>query len=245
MRNPMVQPLKACLVMALALIVMSASAENPPMPPERPAAFRLRAGMPAATPSPSASALVPEKGYCLAMLARLGIEAAPAVQDPNARPQCQIREPVRLSSIRSKARGGGLIRLPDNPLLACAFASAFGEWIGSTAAPLLEARLGSPLAEIRTGPGYDCRTINRSASGKTSAHATGEAIDMDRFTLADGRVFLVGTAGEAADALAAMRRSGCGWFTTVLGPGADPAHASHIHVDVMRHGKSGSYRICQ
>jgi hypothetical protein len=37
----------------------------------------------------------------------------------------------------------------------------------------------------------------------------------------------------------------CGWFTTILGPGSDPAHADHLHVDIQQHGSSDRYRICQ
>jgi hypothetical protein len=42
-----------------------------------------------------------------------------------------------------------------------------------------------------------------------------------------------------------MRRAACGWFTTLLGPGSDAAHADHLHFDVLRHGASDDYRICE
>jgi hypothetical protein len=42
-----------------------------------------------------------------------------------------------------------------------------------------------------------------------------------------------------------MRQASCGWFTTVLGPGSDAAHAEHFHFDILRHGASDTYRICQ
>src|SRR2546422_709012 len=45
--------------------------------------------------------------------------------------------------------------------------------------------------------------------------------------------------------VAAIRVAACGWFTTVLGPGSDAAHADHMHVDIMQHGSSDRYRICQ
>ena len=45
--------------------------------------------------------------------------------------------------------------------------------------------------------------------------------------------------------LMALRVSACGYFTTVLGPGANAAHAEHYHFDLGMHGKSGSYRICE
>ena len=43
----------------------------------------------------------------------------------------------------------------------------------------------------------------------------------------------------------ALRISACGYFTTVLGPGANAAHAEHYHFDLGLHGKSGNYRICE
>ena len=43
----------------------------------------------------------------------------------------------------------------------------------------------------------------------------------------------------------AQRTAACGWFTTVLGPGADAFHADNMHLDLERHDASGKYRICQ
>ncbi|HKD27934.1 MAG TPA: extensin family protein [Xanthobacteraceae bacterium] len=43
----------------------------------------------------------------------------------------------------------------------------------------------------------------------------------------------------------AVRSAACGWFTTVLSPGADAAHTDHLHVDMAQHGTRDRYRICQ
>jgi uncharacterized protein len=43
----------------------------------------------------------------------------------------------------------------------------------------------------------------------------------------------------------AIRVAACGWFTTMLGPGSDAAHGDHMHVDILQHGSSDRYRICQ
>ena len=47
----------------------------------------------------------------------------------------------------------------------------------------------------------------------------------------------------AKDLRDGLRMSACERFTTVLGPGSDGHHESHIHLDIAerRHG----YRICQ
>ena len=40
-----------------------------------------------------------------------------------------------------------------------------------------------------------------------------------------------------------IRKAACPHFTTVLGPGSDPYHGDHFHVDVLQ--RKGGYRICQ
>jgi hypothetical protein len=40
-----------------------------------------------------------------------------------------------------------------------------------------------------------------------------------------------------------MRQSACTRFTTVLGPGSDRDHETHLHVDLAE--RRGGYRICQ
>ena len=63
--------------------------------------------------------------------------------------------------------------------------------------------------------------------------------------LADGRSVPAATPKEEpGSALNSMRTAACGWFMTVLGPGSDPVHEDHLHVDVEPHGASGRYRIC-
>ena len=42
----------------------------------------------------------------------------------------------------------------------------------------------------------------------------------------------------------AARQSACGAFMTVLGPGADAAHANHLHVDIQQR-RAKSSRFCQ
>jgi hypothetical protein len=101
--------------------------------------------------------------------------------------------------------------------------------------------------EIETGPGYACRTQDRIAGAKISAHAKGLAVDFVSITLADKRRILVErqTGADEASYFRAIRTAACGWFTTVLGPGADAFHANNMHLDVEQHGSSGSYRICE
>src|SRR5215207_8838679 len=94
---------------------------------------------------------------------------------------------------------------------------------------------------------FECRNRNHAASGKLSAHATGLAVDVAGFDLANGDHLLVTEATDQAQVgvLRTLRTGACGWFTTILGPGTDAAHATHWHLDIMKHGSSEYYRICQ
>jgi hypothetical protein len=66
------------------------------------------------------------------------------------------------------------------------------------------------------------------------------------FALEHRRTATIGTfAPETAEARfqAAVREGACRYFTTVLGPGSDPEHATHLHLDLR--DRRGGYRICQ
>jgi hypothetical protein len=48
------------------------------------------------------------------------------------------------------------------------------------------------------------------------------------------------TAPDAeAEFLTAVRKSACGPFTTVLGPGSDSYHATHFHLDLAQRRTAG------
>jgi hypothetical protein len=140
-----------------------------------------------------------------------------------------------------------MVRLTEQPVVACRFATSFGQWLGELVAPVIVGTLNTEIKTIRTGPGFECRNRNRAAIGKLSAHAEGLAIDIAAFELTNGSTVRIKPDGTTPPnpALAALRTAACGWFTTVLGPGSDSAHADHLHLDVQQHGSSDRYRICQ
>jgi len=240
-------PRARCLVSALAALALGVSAasvravaDEPPLPPPRPAELSTP-GKPPPEPSPPAP-----KGdaasTCLAKLVADGAEAATA--PPVSAEGCGIDAPIRLSSIIAD---GGAVSLPDRPLVACEFAAVLADYVRLIVAPLGQAMLHAKVAEIETGPGYACRTQDRIAGAKISAHAKGLAVDFVAMTLADKRRILVvrQTGADEASYFRAIRTAACGWFTTVLGPGADTFHANNMHLDIEQHGSSGSYRICE
>ncbi|HEX2725887.1 MAG TPA: extensin family protein, partial [Beijerinckiaceae bacterium] len=71
------------------------------------------------------------------------------------------------------------------------------------------------------------------------------AIDISGFDFGRKNVQIGDHPAETAPALfqAAIRSQACAYFTTVLGPGSDAAHATHLHLDLR--GRKGNHRICQ
>jgi hypothetical protein len=245
--------------LAAALLVLGAAAGSAaPLPPGRPSEFGRGGTTPPAPPSPplpvpptapappTVTPAPPDTG-CLEALRAAGATAEVAAQPKPGDASCQIENPVRLTAIAMPG-GKGAVAVPEGPVVACRFARPFADWLGGIAAPVLGAARGAPLKAVRTGPGFECRSRNRQGGEKPSAHGLGLAIDIASFEFAAGPVLAIKADGHSdADAagLAAIRQAACGWFTTVLGPGADPYHADHLHLDIQLHGSSDRYRICQ
>jgi hypothetical protein len=182
---------------------------------------------------------------CLAALRTSNVEFE-TVATPVSNGTCQVDMPVRLLAVLTPR---GRVMLPDKPTLNCRFARQFALWLSDAGAAVVSARMNTTLAKVSTGPGYECRGRNGDASAKLSEHAFGNAVDITTIVTADGRTFLVSDAvvtnSAAFPLLRGLRTTACGYFTTVLGPGANAAHASHFHFDMGLHGKSLSYRVCQ
>ncbi|MDQ7248094.1 extensin-like domain-containing protein [Dongia sedimenti] len=164
---------------------------------------------------------------------------------PVAEGDCGIALPVRL---RSVAIDGNDIAFGAEPVLDCRMAVRLADWIGNVVEPLARHHLGSGLAAIETGPGYVCRKRNNAATGKLSEHAKGNAVDIAAFAVRDGRRIAVRPEDRpplpVTTFLAAVRSTACGYFLTVLGPGADASHAEHLHLDLAPRGETG-FRICE
>ncbi|WP_421695684.1 extensin family protein [Aestuariivirga sp.] len=208
---------------------------TPPTPQQRPPEG------PPAVPAPAATV----DAGCLSQLknAGIGFESAQQATD---KPNCHIGTPVELFSVVS---AGGNIALPERPLLNCKFALQFSLWLTDAAAPGVIAKEKSRLAKVATGPGFDCRGRNGDTTAKISEHASGNAVDITSITLEDGTNIQVASASDASSAsyqlLRGLRTTACGYFSTVLGPGSNAAHATHFHFDMGLHGKSANYKICE
>lgn len=159
---------------------------------------------------------------------------------------CGIQDPVKITAIVQPDK---TISLPSQPMLSCRFALRLAIWLADVGAPIIQSFQKAPLEAISSGPGYICRNRYNRKNGKLSEHAYGNAIDINGFLLAGGKRIAVSKSTDGTDIqkrmLMALRISSCGYFTTVLGPGANAAHKNHFHIDLGKHGRTWNYRICE
>jgi hypothetical protein len=128
-------------------------------------------------------------------------------------------------------------------MVTCDAADALNMWIASSVQPTAQAVYGQRVVAFKVAASYACRPRNNVRGAKLSEHGQGDAIDIAAFTLADGREVTVLTNyyGTAQDQrfLRRVRAQACGVFHTVLGPGSDPYHRDHIHLDRQRLRRNG------
>jgi len=176
------------------------------------------------TPSPAAQA-------CFADLGASSANFSP-LPDQYYGAGCSTVASVRLASLKSDRAD---LRLGGLGPMTCPLADTLAGWARYGVDRAAQQILGSPLVKIETMGTYSCRNI--AGSPRRSAHATGNAIDVSGFVLADGRRITV--AGNWADKSPAVQRffttihtSACKRFGTVLSPAYNAAHYDHLHLEV-------------
>lgn len=173
----------------------------------------------------------PEVRACLADLgaAKAGFSPLP---DKYYGAGCSTLGTVQLSSLKSDDAKLALTNLGP---VTCPLAETFAGWARFGADRAAQQILGSPIVKIETMGSYNCRNV--AGSGRRSAHATANAIDVSGFVLADGRRITV--SGNWNDQSPKVRRffqaihaSACKRFGTVLGPAYNAAHRDHLHLEL-------------
>ncbi|WP_296716854.1 extensin family protein [Erythrobacter sp.] len=161
---------------------------------------------------------------CRAVLERSGVTHA--VLDPAGEGACARPDRTRLTDYPLA---------PDTPPVTCPAAAALELWRSKTLTPAAQEILGTGIARIEHLGAYSCRRTYGSAEGPWSEHATANAIDIAAFVLDDGRrISLIADwdgEGEEARFLRRARDGACQWFSTVLSPDYNAAHADHFHLD--------------
>lgn len=218
-----------------------------PLPVPRPARPRVSlatAQPPEVRPLPDLiepASPLPQPAEPSACQLRLAEIAAIRLQPPLTGPgQCGAVDVVRLEGILLADK----TRIAVNPpaLLRCDMAEAVAHWVRDDVAAIAST-LGARLAGVDNFDSYDCRGRNGVAGAKLSEHGKANAIDIGGMKLANGRVVDWTDPAVAREARESLRRSACERFKTVLGPGSDSYHETHIHVDLAE--RRNNYRMCQ
>jgi hypothetical protein len=165
---------------------------------------------------------------------------SPPIDGPGA---CGISHPFKVAAF-----AGGEVALRQPVTLGCPIIPSIDGWVEEVVQPAAELYFGARVVEVRSGS-YSCRGVNNQRTGKLSEHAFGNAVDIMSFRFADGRDLTVERGWRGApveqEFLRELFVGACRYFTTVLGPGADPFHYNHFHLDLARHGARGERRVCK
>ena len=185
-----------------------------------------------------ASAMPAEEVACRRALKRLGV-AYQDLQPINDGGSCRIDHPIKLMGF------SGNIEMKPAATLSCDMALAFATWTKDELAPNARSRYWSGVKTIHQGSSYSCRRI--AGTSVASEHSKGNALDVMRIELKNGRDIKVERQGlfafRARGLLNTVRADGCSYFTTVLGPGYNAAHADHFHFDIKE--RRNGYRACR
>lgn len=197
--------------------------------------------LPPAPPAPEEAAALRE---CKAALARLGAKFEQQTSIVATEPEengCGIDVPFQVSEILP-----GVALAPETRM-RCAVALNLARWVKSVVRPAARTLKLGRLTGITHASTYACRPRNNVEDAKISEHAKGNAIDIASFTFEDGTVIEIAPRegdGDLSEIFQKAVGSGaCLHFTTVLGPGADPYHNDHLHLDIVR--RESGYRLCQ
>jgi hypothetical protein len=177
---------------------------------------------------------------CLKRLDGLAVEyeSLPAIDGQG---DCGAAFPLRVTRL------AGGVRLSPAPTVVCPVAEALARWNEEALKPAASEHLSADVETIYTAGSYECRGRNRRSGAKLSEHAYANALDITGVDFADRKPMPIeprkgdGTPEEQFQR--EVRKRACAIFTTVLGPGADAAHADHLHVDLRQ--RKNDYRLCQ
>jgi peptidoglycan hydrolase-like protein with peptidoglycan-binding domain len=180
---------------------------------------------------------------------------------------CGAPAPILLKSLGRDPE----IALDPPATVTCTLAKALSAWLSESVQPHAKALFNSPVTKLHVGS-YTCRNRNGGADLPLSEHALANALDISDFVLTSGeriavvdswpsdnpplpmpnpdRVSSISSVKRVSVSLddpervflKSVRDDACGIFGTVLGPGADEAHKSHLHLD-MKERRGGSF--CQ
>ncbi|HET7595140.1 MAG TPA: extensin family protein [Stellaceae bacterium] len=174
----------------------------------------------------------PDAAQCFADLDRLGLLYTP-IPAPSGPAACAVRDPIEV-------RVAGIAWTPPG-VVNRGFARKLDAFTRQDVQAAALAHLGQRVRFLHQIGAYSCR---RETGGKHrwSEHASGNALDIASFELANGTIINVEhdwrRSGPKRDFLRDVARRGCKRFSVVLTPSTNREHRDHIHVD------AGPYKLC-
>lgn len=239
------------LILIAGFAATPANTKPVPVPATKPAVEGTQTAIPLPKPDLQQSpvpaqpeARKSERIYQAACLPLLRKEVIGKILPPVNNGQCQIRSPLEITAFSKPAS----IQFDQPVTTNCTMAVALNEWIHQ-ANILAKMHLGSDIQTIHTGSHYQCRNVNNGSTGRVSEHAFGNALDIMSFTLTNGESTELAKDWNGEEKYKQFWRDlhtkSCSLFMTVLGPEADEAHKTNLHLDMGCHGKSCTTRICQ
>jgi hypothetical protein len=227
-----------------------------PIPSEKPAEAGRQAGKPEAAgvdkapeekkkavqTDPRSSALAAdtmpaEESACRDRLNAMGVAFEEHKAEYDARNGCSIPYPVVVTRL------GASLDVAPAAELNCRMAEAVAKFMQDVVTPAAKEVLRAEPKSIAQVSAFVCRP--RHNGGKMSEHAFGNALDIAGFALTDGTKIEIGPTppDRQAKFLDKVRAAACGPFKTVLGPGSDPDHELHFHLDLEPRRHDGTF--CQ
>jgi hypothetical protein len=236
-RRARVRVLASACAIALACAPAFAAQEPVPLPPVRPPDLAPPA-QESAAPQPTADDNADLRAQVLASRHVIG-EALSLINEAGG---CGIAAPLRVEAIL--LADGRKVALSPPAAMRAALAAALADWVREDLAPAIAK--GDRLAGIEGVGGYECRGRNRLPGAQLSEHAKGNALDLQGFLTERGKHLTIGAPKSPGDDdafFALMKKTACLRFATVLGPGSDPFHAQHLHIDLA--ARAHGTRLCQ
>lgn len=219
---------RICAILVAVTLADLAVAQDVPLPRPRP-----YSNTETTAPSRQAEPTAPVASAPSACRIRLtsARAIAPSVDPIHGPGDCGNDDLVRLEAVVMPDDS----RVDVNPpaVLRCNMAEAIADWVREDLGQLAAFNLGSRLRSVRNYAAYHCRTRNNIIGAMMSEHGKGNALDVHSVTLLNGKSIEPTDPKVSQEFREGWKRSVCARFSTVLGPGSDGYHESHIHVDLL------------
>ncbi len=167
------------------------------------------------------------EAQCRKILTQLGVTFTDVAPINKSR-SCGVPYPVRVTGV------AGDVAVKPAATLNCMAAARLSQWVSQEVKPAARWKLWTRPTALVNASSYRCSRI--AGSRTVSEHATGNAVDIAGFKMANGDTIRVEPKGffdfSEKSFQNMVRLSACEYFGTVLGPGYNRAHDDHFHLDL-------------